>query len=252
MQLYFRAYGQGEPLVILHGLFGASDNWHSLATRLGERFHVIVPDLRNHGQSPHGDEMTYPLMAGDVAELLAGQGLAGADVLGHSMGGKVAMQLALTQPALVRKLIVADMAPRGYTPLHNEIIAALAALDVASYSSRTEIEEVLAGPIPSLNLRRFLLKNLGRTAEGKFCWKINVAGIAAGYANLRAPVAGGPFAGPALFIRGAKSEYIRAAGEPSIREFFPGAELKTIENAGHWLHADAPEEFLGLVREFLG
>jgi len=253
MQLYFREYGQsGEPLVILHGLFGASDNWHSLATRFAEQFHVCVPDLRNHGQSSHSDEMDYPLMAGDVAELLAGQGLATAHILGHSMGGKVAMQLALMQPDLVQKLVVADMSPRGYTPLHNEIIAALAALDVSSYASRTEIEEVLAGPIPSLNLRRFLLKNLTRNAEGKFAWKINVTGLAENYPNLRASVGGTPFAGPTLFIRGAKSEYIRAVGEPSIPEFFPGAEIKTIENAGHWVHADAPEEFVRLVREFLG
>jgi pimeloyl-ACP methyl ester carboxylesterase len=253
MQLYFREYGQhGKPLVIMHGLLGSSDNWHSLATRFAEQFHVYVLDLRNHGQSPHSDEMDYPLMAGDVAEFLAVQGLPDALILGHSMGGKVAMQLALTQPALVRKLLVADISPRGYTPLHNEIIAALAALDVSSYASRTEIEAVLAGPIPSLNLRRFVLKNLGRNAEGKFEWKINVTGLAENYANLRAPVTGVPFAGPTLFIRGAKSEYIRATGEPSILELFPGATVKTIENAGHWLHADAPDEFVRLVREFFG
>ena len=252
MQLYFRAYGQGEPLVILHGLFGAADNWHSLATRLGERFHVIVPDLRNHGQSPHSDEMDYPLMAGDVAELLAAQGLREANILGHSMGGKVAMRLALTQSNLVRKLIVADMSPRGYTPLHNEIIAALAALDVSSYSARQEIEEVLAGPIPSLNLRRFLLKNLSRGADGKFVWKINVTGLAENYPNLRMAVTGTPFTGPTLFIRGGRSDYIQSTGEPTIHQLFPGAEVKTIENAGHWVHADAPDDFVRLVREFLG
>jgi esterase len=253
MQLFFRSYGQGEPLVILHGLFGASDNWHGIATRFAEKFRVIVPDLRNHGQSPHSDEMNYALMAEDVAELLAGQGVASALILGHSMGGKVAMQLAFTQPALVQKLIVADMSPRGYTPLHNEIITALAALDVSSYASRTEIEEVLAGPIPSLNLRRFLLKNLARKADGKFFWKINVTGIAENYPHLReALTSPAPFTSPTLFIRGAKSEYIRAVGEPSIHELFPGAEIKTIENAGHWVHADAPDEFVRLVREFLG
>ena len=252
MELYFKDYGSGEPLVILHGLFGASDNWHSIATRLAERFHVIVPDLRNHGQSPHSDEMDYPLMAGDLAELLAVQGLPVANILGHSMGGKVAMQLALTQPKLVRRLVVADMSPRGYTPLHNEIIAALAALDVGSYSARQEIEAVLAGPIPSLNLRRFLLKNLARAADGKFEWKINVTGLAENYPNLRVAVTGTPFAGPTLFIRGGRSDYIQATGEQTIHELFPRAEVKTIESAGHWVHADAPEDFVRLVREFLG
>lgn len=252
MQLYFREYGRGEPLVILHGLFGASDNWHFTAARFGERYHVLVPDLRNHGQSPHDDETTYPVMARDISEFLDARGLASALIIGHSMGGKVAMQLALNQPERVRKLVVADMSPRGYTPLHNEIIAALAALDVSSYSTRTEIEEALAGPIPSLNLRRFLLKNLGRNGDGKFIWKINLTGLAAGYPNLRAAVTGPvPFDKPTLFIRGAKSEYIRAAGEPSIQEWFPGAEVKTIENAGHWVHADAPDEFVRLVLDFL-
>jgi pimeloyl-ACP methyl ester carboxylesterase len=253
MRLFYRQYGQGEPLLILHGLFGASDNWHTIATQLAEQFHVIVPDLRNHGQSPHSGEMNYPVMAADVAELLDTLGLPSAIILGHSMGGKVAMQLALTRPSLVQKLIVADMSPRGYTPLHNEIIAALAALSLESFSSRTEIEEALAGPIPSLNLRRFLLKNLGRAADGTFLWKMNLLAIDKSYPLLRAAVSGSaPYTGPALFIRGAKSEYIRATGEPAIPELFPRAEVHTIADAGHWLHADNPGGFLQIVREFLG
>ena len=253
MHLHFRQYGQGDSLILLHGLFGAADNWHTIATRLADRFTVIVPDLRNHGQSPHSEEMNYPVMAVDVAELIGSLGLDDSLMLGHSMGGKVAMQLALTQPRLVRKLIVADMSPRGYTPLHNEIIAALAALGIGSFTARGEIEAALAGPIPSLNLRRFLLKNLTRTPEGRFAWKINLPAIAACYPQLRAAVSGPtPFTGPTLFLRGSKSEYIRAAGEPAIPEFFPRAELQTIEGAGHWLHADAPDEFVRRVGEFLG
>ncbi len=251
MKLFYKQYGQGTPLIILHGLFGGADNWHSLATQLADQFHVVVPDLRNHGQSPHHPETNYPVMAADVAELLATLDLPSAIILGHSMGGKVAMQLALTRPELVQKLIVADMSPRGYTPLHNEIIAALNALDAASFTSRTEIEEVLAGPIPSLNLRRFLLKNLGRAADGTFAWKINLAGLAQSYPHLRTPVTGPPYPGPTLFLRGSKSEYIRATGEPTIRELFPHSRLTTIEGAGHWLHADNPEEFMRRVREFL-
>jgi esterase len=253
MKLFFREYGAGRPLVILHGLFGASDNWQSLATRFAEGFHVLVPDLRNHGQSPHSGEMDYSLMAGDVAELLADRGVASADVIGHSMGGKVAMQLALAQPQLVQKLVVVDMAPRAYTPLHNEIISALTALDVGSYTTRQEIEGVLEGPLPSLNLRRFLLKNLNRGADGKFGWKINLTGLAENYPHLRvALTASHPFTGPTLFVRGGKSDYIRVTGEPSIKELFPQATVQTIETAGHWVNAEAPEELLRLVRGFLG
>jgi esterase len=252
VQLHYKSHGQGTPLILLHGLFGGSDNWHGIATRLADQFHVVVPDLRNHGQSPHSDEMNYSVMAADVAELLATLGWPSAAVLGHSMGGKAAMQLALTRPELVQKLIVADMSPRAYTPLHNEIIAALTALDVASFTSRTEIEEALAGPIPSLNLRRFLLKNLGRTADGTFEWKINLSGLARGYPNLRAAVTGPQsYTGPTLFIRGSKSEYLRATGEPSIPELFPQASITTLEGAGHWLHADNPEAFTRLVNDFL-
>jgi len=252
MKLFFKSYGRGTPLILLHGLFGSVDNWHVIATRLADQFQVVTTDLRNHGQSPHSDEINYPVMAGDMVELLAALGWSSANILGHSMGGKVAMQLALTRPELVQKLIVADMSPRGYTPLHNEIIAALNALDVASFASRTEIEEALAGPIPSLNLRRFLLKSLGRAADGTFEWKINLSGLARGYPNLRAAVTGPrPYTGPTLFIRGSQSEYIRATGEPSILEQFPQSSVTTLEDAGHWLHADNPEEFTRLVREFL-
>jgi len=212
-----------------------------------------VPDLRNHGRSPHSPEMSYPAMAGDVAELLAAQGLTAADVLGHSLGGKVAMQLALTRPGLVQKLIVADMAPRAYPPLHLEILAALQALDVGSFTSRPEIEAVLAGAVPSQRLRRFLLKNLARNAGGTFEWRMNVTALADSYPHLLAAVTGPqPYAGPALFIRGGRSEYVQPADEPLILELFPRAEFRTIANAGHWVHTDAPEEFLRLTREFLG
>jgi len=253
VNLHYKTYGGGgAPLVILHGLFGGADNWHGIATRLADCFQVLVPDLRNHGGSPHHAEMSYPLMAGDVAALLADRGWPAAAVLGHSMGGKVAMQLALTRPDLVQKLIVADIAPRAYPPAHREILAAFLALDVASFSTRAEVEAALAGPIPSLNLRRFLLKNLGRGDEGRLEWKMNVTALAGNYPRLLLAVtAPQPFAGPALFLRGDRSEYVLAADEPLIHALFPRAEIRTVAQAGHWLHADAPEEFVRLVREFL-
>jgi len=252
MQLYFKESGQGEPLILLHGLFGSSDNWYYIAQKLAAKFHVFAVDQRNHGQSPHSSEMDYPSMAADVAELLAAQRLPSAVVLGHSMGGKTAMQFALQFPDLVGKLIVADMAPRGYEMMHDKIFAALLDLNLPAFGARQQMEEVLAPAIPSLTLRRFLLKNLGRDAHGNFFWKINLRGLADNYARLRAPLAATfPFTKPTLFIRGGKSEFITMADETRIRELFPAAQIVTIPEAGHWLHADQPEEFGQLVLDFL-
>jgi esterase len=239
-------------VVLLHGLFGSSENWHSIAMRLAATFHVFALDHRNHGQSPHSAEMDYPVMAADVDRFFASRGVASARVIGHSMGGKTAMQLALHFPQRVQKLVVADMAPRAYAPAHDKIFAALLALDLPSFQTRAQIEEALAPEIPNPVLRRFLLKNLGRAPAGGFCWKINLRDIAENYWRLREPVAGeAPFAGPVLFIRGGKSKYVQPEDEPLIREWFPAATLQTIQEAGHWVHADQPEEFLQLLLDFL-
>lgn len=252
MQLYFKESGQGRAVILLHGLFGSSDNWHPIGLKLAEDFHVFALDQRNHGQSPHSDEMDYPLMARDVDEFMASRGLATAFVVGHSMGGKVAMQFALQYPQRVAKLIVADMAPRAYAPAHEKIFAALLGLDLKFFSTRQQIEDVLAPAISNLVLRRFLLKNLGRDPAGNFFWKINLRGLADNYPQLGKPVsAAAPFAKPALFIRGGKSSYIGTEDGLLIRELFPLAEIETIAEAGHWVHADAAEFFLRLVLRFL-
>jgi pimeloyl-ACP methyl ester carboxylesterase len=252
MQLHFKEYGQGRPVVLLHGLFGSSDNWHLIATRLAETFQVFALDHRNHGQSPHSAEMDYPVMAADVDRFFSARGVDSARVVGHSMGGKTAMQLALHFPARVEKLVVADMAPRAYAPAHDQIFAALLALDLPKFQNRTQIEAALAPDIPNVVLRRFLLKNLGHDAAGAFFWKINLRDIAHNYWRLREPVAGeAPFTKPALFIRGGKSKYLQPADEPLIREWFPAATIQTIPEAGHWVHADQPQEFLRLVLDFL-
>jgi esterase len=252
MQLHFKESGQGPAVVLLHGLFGSSENWHSIAMRLAATFHVFALDHRNHGQSPHSAEMDYPVMAADVDRFFASRGVASARVIGHSMGGKTAMRLALHFPQRVQKLVVADMAPRAYAPAHDKIFAALLALDLPSFQTRAQIEEALAPEIPNPVLRRFLLKNLGRAPAGGFCWKINLRDIAENYWRLREPVAGeAPFAGPVLFIRGGKSKYVQPEDEPLIREWFPAATLQTIQEAGHWVHADQPEEFLQLLLDFL-
>ena len=184
MQLHFKQLGHGEPLVLLHGLFGSSDNWFGVAPKLAEKFHVFIPDLRNHGSSPHHDAMDYPLMAADVEKFFAAQKIESASVIGHSMGGKVAMQFALDFSARVNKLVVVDMAPRAYERRHDHIFDALLALDLNLFETRSQMEAALATEIPSLNLRRFLLKNLGRNEQGKFFWKMNVRGVAENYSRL--------------------------------------------------------------------
>ena len=252
MQLHFKQLGHGEPLVLLHGLFGSGDNWFGVAPKLAEKFHVFAPDLRNHGHSPHHAEMDYPLMAADVEKFFAAQKIENACVIGHSMGGKVAMQFALDFPARVKKLVVVDMAPRAYAPAHDHIFDALLALNLAGFQTRQQIEDALATAIPSLNLRRFLLKNLGRDEAGLFRWKINLRGIADNYSNLGEVVlATAPFAKPTLFIRGGKSDYLTVADMPEIRRRFPAAEMQEIAGANHWVHAVAPEEFVRRVLEFL-
>lgn len=196
--------------------------------------------------------MNFHLMAGDVAKFLEAHQLAEADVIGHSLGGKVAMQFTLSHPERVRKLVVVDMAPRAYPPSHAGILSALLALDLSLFHTRHQIEEALAPAIPNLVIRRFLLKNLGRNEAGNLCWKINLRGLMENYPSMGEAVsAETPFVKPALFIRGGKSEFIRAEDEPVIRRLFPQAELQTIEAAGHWVHADQPEEFARRTIEFL-
>ena len=252
MQLHFKESGQGRAVILLHGMLGSSDNWHFIALRLAESFQVFALDQRNHGQSPHSDEMNYRLMAADANEFMAARGLESASVVGHSMGGKTAMQFALQFPNRVEKLIVADVAPRAYAPAHEKIFTALLALDLKSLSSRQAIEDALATEIPNLVLRRFLLKNLGRNVAGGFFWKMNLRGSAENYLQLREPLSAPvPFAKPALFIRGGKSNYINPQDKPKIRELFPQSQIQTMTTAGHWVHADQPEEFLRLVLDFL-
>jgi esterase len=252
MQLHLNEFGQGRAVILLHGMLGSADNWHSIALRLAGSFHVFAVDQRNHGHSPHSDEMNYPLMAADIEEVFVARGIESATVIGHSLGGKTAMQFALQFPDRVEKLVVVDMAPRAYAPAHEKIFAALLALDLSKFQDRRQIEDALAPEIPDLVLRRFLLKNLGRNSAGEFFWKMNLRGIAENYWRLLEPVSAPvPFARPALFIRGVKSNYINPEDEGPIRKLFPRSEIRTVMNAGHWIHADQPEELLRLVSEFL-
>jgi pimeloyl-ACP methyl ester carboxylesterase len=253
MDLYSTSYGDHGPhLLILHGLFGMSDNLHHVAKALSDRHQVLALDLRNHGRSPHDPVMTYEAMAGDVVDLMDARGIPAAAVMGHSMGGKVAMELALRHPAHVAALVVVDIAPRSYPPHHEEIFAAFESIPLEQCSTRKEAEVAMRARVSRNSTALFLLKNLTRDDDGRFRWKANIPAIRSAYGEInRAVDADAPYDGPALFIRGGQADYIVDADRADILRLFPRATVETIHAAGHWVHVDEPEELTGLVRRFL-
>jgi pimeloyl-ACP methyl ester carboxylesterase len=254
MKLFFRKYGTGRPLIILHGLFGQSDNWNTLARQFAEQgLEVYAADQRNHGLSPWSDEWNYKVMAEDVLELIRENGLSHAIVLGHSMGGKTAMQLALDHPSEVSALIVADIALRKYEGTNDAALKGLLSVDLSKISSRKEAEEQLSAHVPDFGTKQFLLKNLYRKDEGTYGWRFNLAVIAAHYERSGEAVGteGKQYPGPALFIRGSRSQYITDDDFTEAKKVFPSARLATVEGAGHWVHADKPKEFFEEVLHFI-
>ncbi len=250
-QLFSREFGAGSPVIILHGLLGFSDNWQTIAKGLAEQHLVITPDLRNHGRSPHVPSHTYPEMAEDLRVFMEEKWMFHASLIGHSMGGKVAMQLALTYPDMVEKLVVVDMEPGLADDNHSEIIQALLGLDLSKMKQRSEAEAYLAERIPDFGTRQFLLKNITREEEGKFSWKMNLPVLWEHFGDILAPVTGEAFQKPTLFVRGSLSNYVKDSDWEQIILLFPNAELVTIEGAGHWVHADKPKELLEVLRGFL-
>lgn len=252
MNLHFRTLGEGPPLILLHGLLGSLDNWLPPGRMFAARFKVFALDQRNHGMSPHSAEFGYGLMARDLHGFMHTHGLASAHLLGHSMGGKTAMQFALLHPEQVVKLVVVDMSPRAYPPTHEETLEFLQALDLKAFSRREQIEVALVASVPDARLRGFFLKNVRREATGEFRWKVNLPAIRKNYGPLCAALdAERPFLKPALFIRGGKSPYLSERDLALIRRLFPQAQMRAIPGAGHWVHADAPHEFARIVLEFL-
>jgi pimeloyl-ACP methyl ester carboxylesterase len=252
-ELNYKELGQGHPIVILHGLFGTLDNWQTIAKYLSETYSVYLVDLRNHGRSPHLPDMNYGLMAEDVRQFMESHWLHEAYVMGHSMGGKVAMQLALNNPDMVEKLIVVDIAPKIYTGSHFEIFKALLSLDLAHTSDRAIAEAHLYQFEKDPGVVQFLMKNLSRKKEGGFEWKMNLPVIYQHYADILANVSGDhPFEHPTLFIRGELSGHVKDSDLPDIQRLFPAVVLETIPQAGHWVHADQPAALLERVRAFLG
>ena len=245
--------GQGRPALVLHGLFGSGTNWRTIARRLGSRLECHLVDQRNHGHSPHARGMTYPTLAGDVLAYLDANRIDRAGLVGHSMGGKTAMTLALTTPERVRWLIVADIAPAKSPSDHGPILDALRALPVETLASRSGAEAALASAIPELGLRRFLLQNLVGGDSG-LRWRIDLDAIARALPDLTDFPSMPPHAvyeGPTLFLRGERSDYAGAHHEPRIRALFPAASIATVAAAGHWLHAEQPAAVTAQIEAFL-
>jgi pimeloyl-ACP methyl ester carboxylesterase len=247
-----RVEGQ-VPLVILHGLLGQGRNWGSLSRRFGQGRRVLAVDLRNHGRSPWTDEHDYPLMAGDLAHLIDSKLGGKADVIGHSMGGKAAMVLALTRPELVRRLLVLDVAPVAYT--HGDFIRYIEAMQAADLQTdrRSDIGDALMAAAPEEAIRAFLLSNLARGPEG-FFWQPNLEALRLNIGSIlgwpAAALDGARYEGPTLFLSGGSSSYVRDAAHPAIRALFPAAQFHAIAGAGHWVHAENPGEFIAHANGF--
>lgn len=239
------------PILIAHGLYGSARNWNVIARRLSARRDVLAVDMRNHGSSPHLPTHGYPDLAADLAEVIAAEGGI-ADVIGHSMGGKAAMTLALTWPERVRRLVVADIAPVAYGHDQTQYIQAMRAMDLRGLEARAEADRRLALTVPDPALRAFFLQSLDLRAEGGPRWRLNFDVLEAEMPKIvgwHDPA--GQFPGPALFLSGSESNYVRPENRPAIRALFPAAHFAKLAGAGHWLHADKPREFEETLRVFL-
>ena len=254
MKLAYREIGKGQPLIILHGLFGQSDNWNTLAKRFGENgFRVFTIDQRNHGLSPHSNVWNYEVMAQDLKEFIDEHQLQEVILLGHSMGGKTVLFFELLFPNIAQKLIVADIAPRAYEPHHDAVLKALNAVDFSDINTRKDAEAILGKYITDFGTKQFLLKNIfWREDETKqMAWRFNLKVITAEYNNIGVSVPDFKSDTETLFIRGEKSNYIDNADEQDIANRFSDYQLKTIANSGHWVHAEQPEAFFNCVMDFI-
>jgi len=250
--LFFRNFGSGYPLIILHGLFGASDNWISIGKMLAERYEVFIPDQRNHGRSFKSNDFNYEVMVKDLLKFISINGITNPSIMGHSMGGKVAMKFAIDHTEKLNKLIVVDIAPKYYPVSHQQILAGMLSLNLNAISSRKEADQVLAKYVIQHQIRQFLLKNLTRTTDGKFEWKINLGVINDNIEVIGREIdPGEKFDGATLFIDGDDSDYIREEDHALIAAMFPNSKIENIANAGHWIHAEQPQKFSQVVLDFL-
>ncbi|OUT94995.1 MAG: alpha/beta hydrolase [Flammeovirgaceae bacterium TMED32] len=252
MKLHFKKFGSGPPLIILHGVFGSSDNWKTLANHLMSTFEVYLVDQRNHGLSPHSDDFNYQVMTDDLKELLDDEQIEKYSLLGHSMGGKTAMNFAIQYPEKIIKLIIVDIAPKRYPPRHQNILQGVHSLTLHEINTRKEADDLLSVTINNAGIRQFILKNLSRNPEGLFYWKINWKAIEDNIQAIGEPLLShAVFSGKVMFIRGAQSDYILNEDEPLLKKHFPDAVLITIKKAGHWVHAEQPAQLLALIKQFI-
>jgi esterase len=251
MHLNFHRQGQGPAIVLIHGLLGSRENLNGIAKSLAKNFDVIAVDLPNHGLSPHRNEISYHLMAADITQLMTDLGIEKYALLGHSMGGKVAMQLAIDHPEKVKKLIVVDVAPVAYPAKHNNIFNALGEVDLTALGSRKDADRFLQPLIPEHSVRQFLLKSLVRQND-RFIWRFNLKGLMKNYHHISKSIHGnGSYLGPTLFVKGGNSDYIAPQHRPSVLNHFPNSKARIISDTGHWPHAEKPELFNRVVNSFL-
>lgn len=251
--IHANRFGKGKDLVIIHGFLGMGDNWKSLGKKWADNgFCVHLLDMRNHGRSFHDDEFNYQVMTDDVINYLIHQKVDSCCIIGHSMGGKVAMQLSTEKPGIIEKLVVVDIAPKFYARHHDYILEGLAILENNQLESRSKADELLSEKINEKGIRQFLLKNLFRDENNRLILRLNLKAISK---NLDEIGKGLPdnaqFSGSTLFIRGEKSTYIKTTDQKIIQNHFPNAGLKTIKNAGHWVHAEQPTVFFKAVNDYL-
>lgn len=253
MLLHYRRYGQQGPvLVILHGLFGMSENWQMVARKLEGDMQIVALDLRNHGLSQHATGMKLQTMAEDVAETLDNIGIEIFYLLGHSMGGKVAMELAFQYPQRVLGLMIADIAAKTYKPGHEEIFRAMFEVDFTQVKTRNDIDAQLARRIPEAAVRMFIMKNIERRDDGAYGWRFNLQGIYDGYNDIIGPVSeNGLYDGPVAVLYGSKSRYVLPEDRPTMMHHFPNANFIIINGAGHWIHSDKPDETAAEIRAFI-
>ena len=253
MKLNYKKLGEGRPLIVLHGLFGSLDNWMTLAKSWSEKFEVYLVDQRNHGQSPHSDEFSYPIMAEDLKELMDDLNLDSAILLGHSMGGKTVMEFSMNYPEKVENLIVVDIAPVAYEVHHYTIIEALKSVPLESVSSRKEAESYLSKYISDFGTKQFLLKNLYWENKESLAWRFNLRVLSDSIVPISEyAIKEGVFEGSTLFVSGSKSDYVTSDYLPRIQSKFPSSTLEVIEGAGHWVHAEKMKEFSLVIENYLG
>ncbi|MBC7476354.1 MAG: alpha/beta fold hydrolase [Candidatus Sericytochromatia bacterium] len=251
MKLNYRIFGDGQPMIILHGLFGSSDNWLTIGKKFAEKYSVYLLDLRNHGLSPHNDNHEYQTMTDDLNEFIIDHGLENIILLGHSMGGKVSMNFAINYPDKVDKLIIVDISPKKYQHDNLLLIEAMLSLDIKAISSRDQAEKFLSEKIPDKSTRLFLLKNLYRKDDLSFAWRLNLNALKQNIITIEDSAIENIFLKKTFFLQGENSKYITDSDYPLIKKLFPNSIIKKISGAGHWLHAEKPEIVFNEINMFL-